>query len=260
MIAALGKFALERYHEQMQILELARDMIVRSFRNLVNKRFRVRETIDQMFVIGVGSIPIMLFALIFISLMLIVEFSFHMKLVIRQDSLVPAFSTVLLVRELGPIVTCLLLASRVGAAIAAEIGTMKVTDQLDALRLLSIDPVEYLVIPRWTACVLCSALLSVTSVCIALGGGCLLAASRMGLSSHEFFNSMFVFLRVGDVAACVVKASVFGAVIPVIAAHHGLKCRYGAQGVGDAATRSVVHSSLTIIVLDFVLTYLMYAL
>src|SRR5262245_42596495 len=149
--------------------------------------------------------------------MLILEFSFHMKLVLRQDSLVPAFSTVLMLRELGPVVTCLLLTSRVGAGIAAEIGSMKVTEQLDALRLLSIDPVEYLTVPRWIACVFAALTLSVVSLGVAMLGGASIAAVQLGYSVGQYFNTMFIFTRYTDFYSCLAKAAVFGSIIPLIA-------------------------------------------
>ena len=121
----------------------------------MRKRFRLRihEALEQMYFLGVQSLPIVFISLGFVGLMMILELAFHMRLVLKHDALVPAFSAVLMVRELGPVITCLLLTSRIGAGIAAEIGTMKVTEQLDALKMLSIDPFDYLVVPRWVGSV-----------------------------------------------------------------------------------------------------------
>ncbi len=226
----------------------------------VRFRFRFRETIVQCHAIGVQSFPVVAFSLLFLSLMVVTEFSFHMKMVLRQDSLVPAFSTVLMVRELGPTVAALLLTSRVGAGIAAEIGTMWVTEQLDTLRLLAIDRVEYLAVPRLLACILATVTLSIVSLGVSVVGGALLASTRLGYTPWEFFNSMFVFTRMSDFAGCLVKAVVFGTIIPMVAVHHGFRCRSGSRGVGDAATSAVVQGSVLVIVADFILTYLLYAL
>jgi phospholipid/cholesterol/gamma-HCH transport system permease protein len=229
------------------------------FSQLVFFRFRFRETMNQMYLVGVQSLPVIVFSITFISVMLITEFSFHMKLVLRQDSLVPAFATILLVRELGPVLTCLLLTSRVGAGIAAEIGTMKVTEQLDALRLLSLDPVEFLTLPRWMACVFGAAALSVVALAVAIIGAAFLSSLLLRNPVAMYFQSMFLFTRFSDVMQCIIKAGVFGSIIPLVSCYHGFQCRQGSAGVGNASTSAVVQSSVMILVADFVLTYLYYA-
>lgn len=224
-------------------------------------RFRLRREIvgEQLYACAVQSLPVVVVGLLFLSLMLITEFSFHMKLVLRQDSLVPAFSTLLMIRELGPAVTGLLLTSRIGAGMAAEIATMKATDQLDALRLLSIDPVEFLVPPRWIASVFACVALTVVALAVGILGGAALSALSLGYGVREFFNTMFVFARLTDLYGCLLKALVFGSIIPLVAAHFGFKSRPGSAGVGDAATGAVVQSSVAIIAADFLLTYWLYS-
>lgn len=260
MIEALGGFLIRKSTGARALARLAFKVSWGSYRQVFGMRFRFRDTVGQMFALGVESLPVLMLALTFISLMMILEFSFHMKLVLRQDSLVPAFSTVLMVRELGPVVTCLLLASRIGAGIAAEIGTMKITEQLDALRLLSIDPVEYLAIPRFFGSVFAAVSLSVVSVGVAILAGAAIGSVQLGYTLPQFFNTMFIFTRFSDFLACLVKAAAFGAVIPLVAAHQGLRCGGGAEGVGQAATAAVVDSSIYIIALDFIVTYLFYAI
>lgn len=230
------------------------------FFRIFTLKFRFQETIHEVYMIGVKSFPVIVFALAFVGLMLILEFSFHMNLVLRQDSLVPAFSTVLMLRELGPVVSALLLASRVGAGIAAEIGSMKVTEQIDSLKLLAIDPIEYLVVPRWIACVFAAIALSVASVAVAMLAGATIASASLGYSVYEFFNTMFVFTRFDDMVTCIIKSSVFGTIIAITATYHGFHCRLGSDGVGNAATSAVVSSSIQIILADFLLTYWLYAL
>ncbi len=227
-------------------------------RDTFRVRFRVRETLYQMYLAAVESLPIIGVSLAFTSLMLVTEFSFHMKLVLHQDSLVPAFSTILLLRELGPVLTSLLIASRVGAGYAAEIGTMKITEQLDALTLMGLDPVEYLTVPRWIACVFACVALSIISLGISILGGSVMASLTLGYTVGEYFNTMFTFAKFSDFAACGVKALVFGSIIPIVASSKGFRCRAGSEGVGEAATQSVVQSSMWIIAADFLLTYLMY--
>ncbi len=216
---------------------------------------RLSEMTRQLYIVGIESLPVIALSLLFITVMLITEFSYHVKLVLRQDSLVPAFSTILMVRELGPVVTCLLLASRIGAGIAAEIGAMRITDQIDALRLVGVRPIGYLVLPRWFACVLGSCSLSVIALGIGVLGGASIAALSLGYGIQEYFNTMFVFTRYRDVWGCLLKSACFGTLIPWVASYHGFRCAPGSQGVGDAATRAVVHASVLIIVVDFLLTY-----
>jgi phospholipid/cholesterol/gamma-HCH transport system permease protein len=260
MIEALGSFVIGKGIEGAGICRLLGESLFLGLSSLFRFRFRGRATLLQMYLLGVESVPVVAFALLFTSLMLIVEFSFHMKLVLRQDSLVPAFSTVLMVRELGPVVTALLLASRVGAGIAAEVGTMKLTEQLDALRLLSLDPVEYLAVPRWIGCVFATVSLSMVALGVAVLGGAFIASVQLHHPTSVFFNSMFLFTHVDDFKATFLKSIVFGTVIPMTAMFHGFRCRPGAGGVGDAATSAVVSASMLILFSDFVLTYLLYAL
>ncbi len=213
-----------------------------------------------MYALGVQSVPVVAFALTFLSFMLVAELSFHMKLILQQDSLVPGFTSVLLARELGPVVTCLLLTSRIGAGIAAEVGSMVVTDQIDALTLLSVDPIEYLLLPRWAGCLFAAVTLSVLALAVALVGSAVVSSVALGWNLAQFFHTMFVFTRFGDVLACVAKAAVFGTILPMVAMANGLRCRGGSQGVGEAATGAVVQGSIAVILADFVMTYLFYAL
>ncbi|MCB0403885.1 MAG: ABC transporter permease, partial [Bdellovibrionales bacterium] len=210
MIDAVGNATLQASRALWEFSELA-VLTARAFgRQLLGRSFRWNETIHQTYDIAVLSLPVMVFALTFVSLMFTIEFSFHMKLVLGQDSLVPAFSTVFMLREFGPVVTCFLLTSRVGAAIAAEVATMKVTDQIDALKILAVDPIEYLAVPRWIACVFACVSISLISVGIAIMGGALIASLKLGYTTGQYFNSMFTFTRFADFQECFLKAFVFG--------------------------------------------------
>jgi len=216
-----------------------------------------RAYVDQVYLAGVQSTGVVLFSLAFLSVLMVVELSIHMKLVLRQDSLVPAFSTVLMLRELGPVVTCLLLTSRVGAAIGAEIAMMKNTEQLDALRMLSVHPMDFLVLPRWVAGVVSCVCLSVFAVAMSVLCGALIASVKLGISQREYLNSMFVFVRGSDGAVCLVKAVVFGTIMPLVACREGFRAGPGSAGVGTAATSAVVRGSILIIIADFAVSYLL---
>lgn len=227
---------------------------------LVHGRVRFKLTLDYMYTLGVESAPLVLFSMAVVSLMSVLEFSFHMKLVLRQDSLVPAFSTVLMVRELAPVVTAMLLASRVGASIAAEIGAMKITDQLEQLKLLGISFVEFGVVPRVLACIFAAVTLNILSIGVAVFTSVTLSAPILRYGAEEFFNTMFLFTRFEDLIGGLMKSVVFGILIAIVGSYEGLHCGEGSQGVGTAATRSVVKSSMLVIAFDFLLTYCLYAL
>jgi phospholipid/cholesterol/gamma-HCH transport system permease protein len=221
-------------------------------------RFRKAETLDQMYQLAVQSVPMIFISLGFVGLMMILELAFHMKLILKHDSLVPAFSAVLMIRELGPVISCLLLTSKIGAGIAAEIGTMKLTEQLDALRMLSIDPIDYLFLPRWIGSVFAALALTVISIAVALWSGAFLAGRKLGTTPGEYFNTVFFFVKFSDVTRCLLKAAVFGSLIAMIAVYQGFRCGRGSSAVGEAATQAVVRGSLAIIIADFLLTYLFY--
>jgi phospholipid/cholesterol/gamma-HCH transport system permease protein len=158
----------------------------------------------------------------------------------------------LLVRDLAASITALMLATRVGAGIAAEIGSMKVTEQLDALRLCRAEPIEYLVAPRFVASLAVTWLVVVMAGGAALVSGTLTAYLAFGVSPHVFIDLRYVgapALTIG-----LTKAIAYGAAIPLMSAHAGLSARGGSQGVGDATTNAVVRSSLAVIVLNFVIS------
>lgn len=246
-IAAFGGFAI-----------LFFEMVTGLFAQLAKFQFRWRETMLQTHSAAVNSLPILCFSMVVITLMLLVEFSFHMKLVLRQDSLVPAFSTVMLARELGPVVTAVLLTSRVGAGMAAELGTMKLTEQLDALSVMGVDRISLLVVPRWIACVLAAVGGTIITLGVSIFVGGFLAAQRLGYTTGEFFNTAFLFFRPEDLRGAVIKAAVFGTLIPLVAVREGFLCSPGSRGVGNAATNAVVRGSVGIILLDFLITYWLY--
>ncbi|MCX7977563.1 MAG: ABC transporter permease [Bdellovibrionaceae bacterium] len=169
--------------------------------------------------------------------------------------MVPGFAALLILRELGAVVTALLLTSRVGAGFAAEVGTMKITEQIDALRMLGIDPINYLVVPRLIACVVGTAILSIIANMTCLLLAMVVSDWLLSYSPAMFMASMRVFVSFQDIIFATIKAAVFGAVIPLVACHMGFSCRSGADGVGRATTNAVVISSVFIIILDFVMTY-----
>ena len=226
------------------------------FITLFTQPLRVRETIVQMFVIGVKSTPIILFSVSFAAMVTIQEYSYHMNLVIHTSSLVPGFASLLVLRELGCVITALLLTSRVGAGITAELGTMKITEQIDALRLLGLEPFRFLIVPRLIATIFSSMALSVFANAASLFVSMVVSVQNLNYSAESFLSAMNRFTSFKDVVLALVKASVFGAIIPLVSGFCGLECKGGAHGVGKATTQSVVGSSVAIIVSDFILTWI----
>ena len=163
------------------------------------------------------------------------------------------------VRELGPVLAGLMVAGRVGAAMAAEIGTMRVTDQIDALGTLSTNPLKYLVAPRLLAGVLALPLLVVVADILGVAGGFVVATLKLGFNSASYLASTWAILTVNDVMAGLAKAGAFGFIIALMGCYYGYNSRGGAQGVGNATTGAVVSSSILILAFDYVLTEAFFA-
>jgi phospholipid/cholesterol/gamma-HCH transport system permease protein len=162
-------------------------------------------------------------------------------------------------RELGPVLAGLMVAGRIGAAFAAEIGTMRVTDQIDALSTLSTNPMKYLVTPRILAGTLALPLLVVVADILGVMGGWLIGTQQLGFASGAYLKSTFDFLQYSDVMSGLIKAAVFGFVITLMGCWAGYQSAGGAQGVGRATTSAVVASSILILALDYVLTAILFA-
>jgi phospholipid/cholesterol/gamma-HCH transport system permease protein len=211
---------------------------------------------QQFYFVANKSLLIILFCVCFAAMVTILESSFHMKLVIQNDSLVPGFAAMLILRELGAVVTALLLTARVGAGIAAEVGIMQITEQNDALKMLGIRPVSFLFWPRFWACVFAGVLLTWLADLVCLYAALLISQSTMGFTAGLFLSSLRRFVHFSDLIQSGVKGGIFGMVIPIVSCWFGFRCQSGAEGVGKATTQSVVISSVCIILLDFVLSFL----
>ena len=163
-----------------------------------------------------------------------------------------------LARELAPVLTGVVLAGRVGAAITAEIGSMKVTEQIDALRVMATNPIAYLVVPRLIACVFMLPVLVVFGDIIGTIGGYLVATLYAGIGSFTYLHSIKVFVVVNDVTGGLIKSMFFGAIIALIGCYKGLNTAQGAEGVGRATTGSVVTSMILIFISNYFLSLILY--
>lgn len=235
-----------------EFLELVFDTAV----GIITPPYRWKDVFKQLDFVIVQSAPVVVFSVSFAAIVTIIEASFHMKLVIKNDALVPGFAALLILRELGAVVSALLVTSRVGAGLAAEVGTMKVTEQVDALRMLGINPVKFLVVPRFLACVIGGLVLSLIANLVCLYCAMLVSQVQLGYSSGAFIVAMRSFVSFQDLIFAGIKGAVFGSVIPLFSCFYGFRCKSGADGVGTATTQSVVTTSVAIIVLDFILGYI----
>jgi phospholipid/cholesterol/gamma-HCH transport system permease protein len=241
-----------------ELLETLRDqarLLARCLHLLATGHFRRRETIQAVAQIGTDSLPIIAVATAFAGLVSTNEIAYHMDKALNTLDMMPGTTAQFILRELGIAVPALLLVSKVGASITAEVGTMKVTEQLDALKLLGIDPVEYLLVPRFVAAIVAGASLVLVSSAVTLVCAIWAAVAHYRFGVAEYLNSLRHFVGMADVSCALVKGMVYGAVIPVVSCAYGFRCRGGAEGVGTATTNSVVTATIIIILLDFVLTY-----
>lgn len=205
---------------------------------------------------GIGSLPIITVSTAVAGTVVTHEIAWHMNAALHTVTMIPGFTGQFILRELGIAIPALLLVAKVGAATTAEVGTMKITEQIDALKLLGIDPLSYLVFPRFIAAIISGACLTLISVSITLGCALLVAIYSYNFSAPEFLNEFRHFIGIKDFLCALVKGIVYGAVIPIVSCAYGFRCKGGAEGVGTATTNSVVASTILVISLDFLLTYL----
>ncbi|WP_419899778.1 MlaE family ABC transporter permease [Roseomonas sp. USHLN139] len=203
--------------------------------------------------IGYFSLPVVSLTAIFTGMVLALQ-SYSGFSRFGAESAVANVVVLSITRELGPVLAGLMVAGRIGAAFAAEIGTMRVTDQIDALTTLSTNPMKYLVAPRLLAGTLAMPLLVVVADILGVMGGWLVGTTKLGFGSTTYLASTLNFMQAEDVISGLVKAAVFGFVITLMGCYHGYNSRGGAQGVGGATTAAVVSSSILILALDYVLT------
>jgi phospholipid/cholesterol/gamma-HCH transport system permease protein len=172
---------------------------------------------------------------------------------------IPQIVLISVVRELAPVLAGLMVAGRVGAAMAAELGTMRVTDQIDALTTLSTNPMKYLVAPRLLAGLLALPPLVLVADVLGVMGGWIVGVAKLGLNSSVYLANTVNMLKVQDVEVSLAKAAVFGVIVALMGCYHGYRSRGGAQGVGAATTSAVVSASILILAFDYVLTELFFA-
>jgi phospholipid/cholesterol/gamma-HCH transport system permease protein len=255
MITALGRATLVSisYLGQLGILT------AETFKAMVIAPVRWKLALRQTLEIGTRSQVVVAVTGAFTGAVFAAQifFEFHQ---FGMESIVGSVTSLALFRELGPTLTGLMISGRVGAAIAAEIGTMKVTEQVDALRSLGVHPIDYLVVPRTIAMMLSMPLLVAEACAFGIFAAYFVAIPMLGVAEAPFMRHLYHYTDLQDVAISLIKGFVFGMIIVMVSCHEGLKTSNGAAGVGKAPTAAVVISSLSILGMNLILTFALNAL
>jgi phospholipid/cholesterol/gamma-HCH transport system permease protein len=212
-----------------------------------------RDLLYQIFFVGVKSQTVVLITGAFTGMVLGAQtyFQFHK---VKMDTATLAVVGVSMCSELGPVLTALMVAGRVGAAIAAELGTMRVTEQIDALRTLATHPVDYLVVPRVLAGLIALPLLTAESISIGIAAGYFVGVELLGIDPTYSWAHMLKYTGDTDVAIGLIKAFTYGGILTLVGCYKGMTCGLGAEGVGKATTEAVVSASIAILITNFFLT------
>jgi phospholipid/cholesterol/gamma-HCH transport system permease protein len=219
--------------------------------------YDVRQFLVQMVRIGVQSIPVVLLTALFTGAVLALQ-SFATLRRFNAEGFVGSLVSLSMVRELAPVIGGLIVAGRCGSAMAAELGSMRVSEQIDALEVMATDPIHYLVVPRVWATTLMLPLLVMLGNALGIWGGYLVAVVLMGANPVAYVDNTFQFMDMNDLVSGLIKAAVFGLLIAVIGCQKGFYTTGGAEGVGRSTTRAVVAASIAILISDFFLTKLLF--
>ncbi|HEX9458732.1 MAG TPA: ABC transporter permease [Thermoanaerobaculia bacterium] len=219
--------------------------------------FEGREWLRQMVRVGVDSIPVVFLTTMFTGMVMALQTynGFHR---VHAENFVGSVVALAMLRELSPVLVALMVTGRVGSSMAAEIGTMRVTEQLDALQALATDPVQYLFVPRVIAGIVMLPLLTILGDALGVGGGYLVGVKMMGANPVVYEQNTYQFLQMNDVWSGLIKAAVFGLILTLTGCVRGYYTSGGAEGVGRATTAAVVSASLIVLLSDFFLTKLLF--
>ncbi|HBG07619.1 MAG: hypothetical protein A2075_20540 [Geobacteraceae bacterium GWC2_58_44] len=218
----------------------------------------LQSILTQMAIIGYDTLPVASVMAFFVGMVLALQTGVELQKYGGQN-IIGAIVGHSMVRELGPVMTSFLVAGRVGSAMAAELGVMTVYEEIDALKTLDIDPVRYLAMPRFIACVICVPALVIYSDLIGIAGGALISHlhPQIFVSYATYYDSLTAALKVKEIGTGLTKAVVFGAIIALVSCYVGFSTTGGARGIGESTTRSVVLSFMLILVADYILTRLL---
>ncbi|HSE64901.1 MAG TPA: ABC transporter permease [Thermoanaerobaculia bacterium] len=253
LLEALGRIVLRLLEELGRFFQ----MLGATAAWIVRPPYDVPEHFRQMVRVGVDSIPVVFLTTLFTGMVMALQ-TFNGFARFHAEDFVGSVVALSLTRELAPVLTALMVTGRVGSAMAAELGTMRVTEQIDALTALGTEPVQYLVVPRVAASILMMPLLVMLGDAVGMYGGYLVAVQLLGANPVTYIDNSFQFLEVSDVTSGIVKAAVFGLIFSLVACVRGYYTEGGAEGVGRSTTRAVVAGSLAVLFADFFLTKLLF--
>ncbi len=253
LIDSLGR----RVYESLESLGTHFHMCIQAMYWMFKPPFGFPELVKQMEEIGVKTLPVVLITAVFTGMVLALQ-SWSAFARFKAQSLVGTLVALSVTRELGPVIAGLMVSGRVGASIAAELGTMKVTEQIDALYTLATNPIKYLVTPRLLATTLIMPVLVAFGDLVGIAGGYLVSVYVLHGNSSIYINRTFQHLKLNDIYVGLVKAAAFGFLIALISCYQGFNTEGGAEGVGKATTKAVVISSMTVLISDYFLTALLF--
>jgi phospholipid/cholesterol/gamma-HCH transport system permease protein len=216
-----------------------------------------KEIIAQMMRVGIASLPLVTVTSLFTGMVVAVQTSYQISEYVPPLFLAAALCNSVVI-ELGPVLTALVMSGRVGASIAAELGTMRVTEQIDAMETMALDPVRFLLLPRLTAGLVMMPVIVTFGCVVAIAGGYIMCLFYLNMSTQTFFQGMRQFLYPYDVYCGLFKALVFGGTISMVGNYYGFCTAEGAVGVGRATTQSVVTNCLLILILDYIMAVLLF--
>lgn len=228
------------------------------FKTLFSGQIHFRNTMQQLAFVGTDSLPIVILTGLSIGMV----FSLQVTGLFQRygaNSVIGAAVGVSIVRELAPIFTGVVIAGRIGAAITAELGSMKVTEQINALLSMAVSPLKYLAVPRLLSCMIMVPLLNVVSIVIGTLGGMVIAVYVKGVILGQFLDSIRDFVTPMDLVKSMFKASIFGMIVALVSCYKGINTGEGAQGVGISTTSAVVISLISIFIVDFILSSILFA-
>ena len=240
-------------------LEVGRffDMLWKTIVWTVRPPYDLRELAKQMVRVGVNSTPVVLITALFTGMVMALQ-TFNTLQRFHAEGYVGSLVALSMVRELACVLGGLVVAGRSGSAMGAELGTMRVTEQIDALETLATDPIQYLVVPRvWAATIMVPLLVGLADG-VGILGGYLVAVILLGANPVTYMDNTFQYLQFDDISSGLIKAAVFGLLIAMVGCQQGYHTRGGAEGVGRSTTRSVVIASLSILISDFFLTKILF--
>lgn len=256
-VKGLPKAIGERFVEVVRYIGGAGILLAQTIFWLFIPPLKRKHVLDQMDRIGVKSLPIVLLTSLFTGMVLALQSAYQMQRM-SAEMYIASLVSLSMVRELGPVLTSLVIAGRVGASITAELGTMKVTEQIDALEALATNPVKYLVVPRFLALLVMLPLLTIYADIVGILGGYAIGVFKLGISSNMYWRMTYDPLIFKDVFTGLIKSVAFGIIIAIIACFQGINTEGGAEGVGRATTLAVVVSFIMIIAADCFFTALFY--